>query len=281
MKSTPTHTVVCRTKHVDGLTVRELVHAPGLRKGWHSHELGVFVLTLDGSSTERFANAQYERSRLSVLFRPPKVRHCDFVGAQGAKCLLVEFSEAWISTFERSSTAIAEPSLHQLGVIPNLAQRAYREWLQNDNASPIAIEALALEMIAHLVRERETKPCDRSPFWLRKVIQRLDEGFTVTPTLTELAELADVHPTHLAREFRRHYSKSVGEYLRQRRVDAACQMLVRTDRPLVEIALATGFAHHAHFAVIFKRFVGLTPSEYRRLARPRKRRGFSLRPPAP
>ena len=266
---------------MDGLTVREIVHAPGLRKDWHSHELGVFALTLNGFSTERFANAQYERSQMSVLFRPPKLRHSDFVGPHGAKCLLVEFSAAWICTFARSSTAVVEPSLHQFGVIPNLAQRVYREWLQNDNASPIAIEALALEMVAHLVREGETKRCARSPFWLRKVIQRLDEGFSSTPTLTELAELAGVHPTHLAREFRHHYGKSVGEYLRRRRVDAACQMLVQTDRPLVEIALETGFAHHAHFAVIFKRFVGLTPSEFRRLVGSPKRRGFNLRRLAP
>lgn len=58
-------------------------------------------------------------------------------------------------------------------------------------------------------------------------------------------------------------------------------MLVQTDRPLVEIALETGFAHHAHFAVIFKRFVGLTPSEFRRLVGSPKRRGFSLRRLAP
>ena len=63
----------------------------------------------------------------------------------------------------------------------------------------------------------------------------------------ELSSIAGVHPSHLARKFRSCYKKSIGEYLRQRRVDVAIDLLVGSNLSLTEIALATGFAHHAHF----------------------------------
>ena len=148
-----------------------------------------------------------------------------------------------------------------------LAQRAYWEWLQEDSASQIAIPALALEMAAHLIRESEPRKTAQPPSWLRQVRQRLDDGFADTPTLAELAGLSGVHRTHLVRSFRRHYSVSIGEYLRRRRVDAACAMLARPGVSLTEIALATGFANHAHFATVFKRITGFTPSDFRRSRR--------------
>jgi AraC-like DNA-binding protein len=68
---------------------------------------------------------------------------------------------------------------------------------------------------------------------------------------------------HFAAVFRRHYGCSVGEYLRRRRVHRARQRLAETDLPLAEIATEAGFADQSHLTRMFKRFVGLTPGQYR------------------
>jgi AraC family transcriptional regulator len=255
-----------RSEKIDSFVLREIVHPPSLQIGWHSHEAAALVLTLNGSSTEEFRDAEFERNERSVLIRPAGVQHCDSVSRMGARIFQMEFADAWIDTVPHLRSVLERPSFYQAGMIATLAHRLYKEWLLNDGASRLLIQALALEMAAHLIREKSGRRA-RSPFWLRRVKQRLDDDFIDTPGLAELAAIGDVHPTHLARQFRLHYGRSIGEYLRQRRVDAALEMLSQGDRSLTEIALATGFAHQAHFNIVFKRISGLTPGEFRRLHR--------------
>jgi AraC family transcriptional regulator len=86
-------------------------------------------------------------------------------------------------------------------------------------------------------------------------------------SLTSLAEAIGIHPVYLASEFRRHYRRSIGAYVRRLRVDYACRQLTTTEAPLAEIALAAGFADQSHFSRTFKSHVGMTPLAYRRDAR--------------
>jgi AraC family transcriptional regulator len=71
-----------------------------------------------------------------------------------------------------------------------------------------------------------------------------------------------VHPVYLATAFRQHYRTTVGDYIRTLRIDFACREMLRSDRPLAEIAMEAGFADQSHFSKAFKRIVGVPPSEY-------------------
>jgi AraC family transcriptional regulator len=257
---------ILRSEKIDSFGLREIIHPPGLHIGWHFHDAAALVLTLNGSSIEAFSEAQFERNEGSVQIRPARLRHYNSISRMGARLFQIEFGGDWIQTIPHLSSVLERPSVQQKGMLGPLVHRVYKEWLLNDNTSRLFIHALALEMAAHLIREKSGRRA-RSPVWLRSVKQRLDDDFIETPSLAELATIGGVHPTHLARQFRHHYGKSIGEYLRQRRVDAALEMLIQTDQALTDIALATGFAHHAHFSIVFKRITGLTPREFRRLHR--------------
>lgn len=84
-------------------------------------------------------------------------------------------------------------------------------------------------------------------------------------SLEMLAGVGGVHPMHLARAYRKCYGRSVNEALRENRLRAATRCLVRTDLPLAEIALTSGFYDRSHFTNMFQRYVGFTPGEYRSL----------------
>jgi AraC family transcriptional regulator len=259
--------VIRRSARFDTLVLNEVVYPAGLKIGWHSHDLAAFALTLRGSSTEVFRDSRFDRTEHGLLLRPAGERHWDSIGEQGAKCFVLELNAGWIDDLPQVRPAFLRPSFHRLGILTILAQRTYCEWLQEDSASQIAIPALALEMAAHLIRESEPRKTGQPPSWLRRVRQRLDDGFADAPTLSELARISGVHRTHLVRSFRRHYGVSIGEYLRRRRFEAASAMLTRPGVSLTEIALTTGFANHAHFATVFKRITGFTPSDFRRSRR--------------
>ena len=93
--------------------------------------------------------------------------------------------------------------------------------------------------------------------------ERLQDAPQSTPSLEELATLADVHPAHLARTFKRLQGVSVGEYHRNLRVAAACQALRDPTRPIAEVAAEAGFSDQSHFTRMFRRLTGQTPGEFR------------------
>jgi AraC-like DNA-binding protein len=59
---------------------------------------------------------------------------------------------------------------------------------------------------------------------------------------------------------------SVGNLICTHRIEFARENLALTDKPLVDIALESGFAQQAHFTTAFRRVTGVTPLEYRRNA---------------
>src|SRR5438034_8794997 len=67
----------------------------------------------------------------------------------------------------------------------------------------------------------------------------------------------------LARAFRWHYGCTVGEYIRQRRVEFACHRLTGPDDRLSVIAFDAGFADQSHLTNTFRRLVGMTPGAFR------------------
>jgi AraC family transcriptional regulator len=103
----------------------------------------------------------------------------------------------------------------------------------------------------------------RFPKWLERVRNILEQRFAEPFKLSEIAAEAGVHPVHLAREFRKHYGTSVGEYLRRVRIEYACRELMGSNVAVTNIAFAAGFADQSHFSRTFKRLCGTTPGRYR------------------
>jgi AraC family transcriptional regulator len=257
------HQGVRRSERIGPFVLNEVHHPAGASIAWHFHELTALALTLQGSSTETFRNASFQRIEGGLLLRPAGEHHKDRFGNQGETCFLIEVAPSWLSDVPQLRSILCDPTFYLPSTITRLAQRGYREWRSNDNASSLAIQALVYEIAAHLVREEESRDGTQPPAWLRRVKERLDEDFTQTPSLTELAGIGGVHPTHLARHFRRHYRVTVGDYLRHRRVQAAIELLSRKTLSLTEVALESGFSSHAHLCTVFKRLTGVTPSEFR------------------
>jgi len=141
--------------------------------------------------------------------------------------------------------------------------KLYKEFREMDEASPLAIEGLALEMLAEVSR-RKVKVADRRPpRWLSQALDLLHEQFSERLTIAYLATSVGVQPVHLAREFRKFYRRTIGEHIRQLRIEHACGELCVSDASLAAIASAAGFSDQSHFSRTFKRLMLMTPAQYR------------------
>jgi AraC-like DNA-binding protein len=83
-------------------------------------------------------------------------------------------------------------------------------------------------------------------------------------TVKDLASACSLSESHFARCFRASFGTSVHQRLIQLRVENAKNLLSRTSKSLVEVALLSGFCDQAAFTRSFSRTEHITPSHWRR-----------------
>ena len=79
----------------------------------------------------------------------------------------------------------------------------------------------------------------------------------------ELAAMVSMSVKQLERKFKKEYGTLPMKYINRIRLDAACQLLVKTRLPISKVATETGFYDSSHFANQFVKNMGLSPKEYR------------------
>lgn len=82
-----------------------------------------------------------------------------------------------------------------------------------------------------------------------------------------LADMAGLSETQLDRRLKRIFSLSTQQFIIKTRLSAATQQLDSSNISIADVAAECGFCDQAAFANQFRRFVGLSPSEYRKLRR--------------
>ncbi|WP_210452076.1 helix-turn-helix domain-containing protein [Pantoea ananatis] len=102
-----------------------------------------------------------------------------------------------------------------------------------------------------------------APFVLRNTLAFIDAHLALPLTLDALATQANLSEYHFARMFRQSLGIAPHQYVMQRRMEKAQQMVQSTSLPLTQIALDTGFSSLSHFSHRFKQVTGLTPSQLR------------------
>jgi AraC-like DNA-binding protein len=101
----------------------------------------------------------------------------------------------------------------------------------------------------------------------RRVREYVETHLSESIDLAALAAIAGLSVFHFARAFKQTAGVTPHHYLVKRRVERAQEMLARTELPLPEVALATGFSDQSHLARHFRQFLGMTPGQFRRSLR--------------
>ncbi len=84
------------------------------------------------------------------------------------------------------------------------------------------------------------------------------------PTDTEkLARELHYSRPHLSRIFREETGMTLTDFILTKKSEEAARLLAYTDKSLVAISDYLGFSSQSHFARVFKKYIGMTPSEYR------------------
>ena len=131
-------------------------------------------------------------------------------------------------------------------------------------------EALSLVLMHELIRlERTASTAARPlrgglPMWQQKrVVEFIEEHLAEDVSLAELAGLVDLSLYHFARAFKQSFGAPPHRYHMARRMDHARGLLQQRALSVTEIGIQTGFRDTSSFTRAFRKFTGLTPTEYR------------------
>lgn len=249
-----------------GFSVAEVVYAPGAHQAWHDHEETRLIVVVRGGFTESWARREYCCEAASALLRPAGERHTDRYSGQGTLCINVRLGGDWEERLAGLGMRAAGGSVAD---VAGLAGRLYGEVRAGDAASPLGIQCSVLEILSRLLRVAEGRRGRKAPGWIESTKELVRSRAANPPDLAEAARAAGVHPAHLARSFRQFTGMSVGAFARRMRVEAACARLRNSVDALAEIAAETGFSDQAHFSRVFRREMGMSPREFRRMERGR------------
>ena len=254
-----------RELHAGGLRVTESWHQASSTIARHAHRWATVTILLDGSFEESYP---FRRDLVceapAVHVRPPGEPHVDRLGAIGAHNLVLELDDRRLESVSRHSDLFEEVRHLQSSELNAITRRLRRELMIDDGATPLALEGLAMEILATASRSTSPPPA-RPAAWLKRVHDLLHDRFREPRlSLDELAGVAGVHPVYLARAFRASYDASPGEYLRRLRISWAAEQLRSTGRPLAAIAVEAGFADQSHFTRVFRAAYGAPPGAWRR-----------------
>ena len=129
-------------------------------------------------------------------------------------------------------------------------------------SSAFEVAGVAEEMLNIIFAELESRQL-YSGDDLKKVLNYIDRNIKRGVTLDMAAAYVGMSASYFSKFFKKYMSVNFITYVTDRKIEAAKDMLINTDRPVVNIAYDLSYSETNYFSKTFKKKVGVTPTEYR------------------
>lgn len=145
-----------------------------------------------------------------------------------------------------------------------------QEALNTKDQSPLMLQSVSLQLVIQLIREignnngiREISAIPDRPY-IEKAIDYLMAYYNANITIEDVCAEIHVSQYHFIRMFRKNTGWTPHEYLLRIRLNKAKELLEKGGCSIEEAAKQCGFVNPGHFTSVFKRYVGMPPSVYRK-----------------
>jgi AraC family transcriptional regulator len=214
-------------------------------------------MTLSGCWETRHGEKLINPTQCDAVYRPSFNEHEDSY-VSPTRCITILLPGNYVERERLGTAAFSAPDENFL----ELASQLSFEMPRRDATSTLILEALAWQVIAQLVRRRDIRE-QFQPAWIRTVRDRIEDEYVSPPALHQIAIDVNREPTYVATAFKRHYGKTIGEYVRELRMWRARKLVASRMLPLAQIAQQTGFSDQSHFCRLFRKKFAVSPGKYR------------------
>lgn len=196
-----------------------------------------------------------------LLFYSNQERHKNEGYVDGSRHFSMELKESWLKRLAIDTSAFEGKANVRNRRVKRSLLRIIPELRNKNNETHLMIEMSIADALGEF--SNFSFNYSTAPDWLRQIRELLHDSPYKKLSLTELAEFAGVHPVTLSKLFPRFFGMTIGDYIREIKLEKSFALLTRRHVSLQAIALQCGFSDHAHYSRVFKLHKGITPSQYR------------------
>ena len=138
-------------------------------------------------------------------------------------------------------------------------ERFYHEISQN-------ISRTLIMYIFRLLNRTTNRTIIKGNSVYRAAIEYINAHYLEKITLEDVSNACYVNKYYLSHVFTREQNMSVGQYINQKRLEDAMHLLRNSSSPVSDVATLSGFSDFSYFCRAFKKNVGMTPLQYRKMA---------------
>ncbi|MBP7177060.1 MAG: helix-turn-helix transcriptional regulator [Thermoclostridium sp.] len=169
----------------------------------------------------------------------------------------------------RSDLLFQNKASHYSNHLVSLISRFEAESKNKQFGYQFILDCLSTEITIQLIREMKSNlpiPPAAKKYSVRKdiniAIDYLWENSSLEFSLDTLCQITNLSPYYFIRLFRDHTGKTPYEYYMDIKISKAMSYLRNRQHSITEVCFLLGFSSHSHFSSVFRKRVGVTPTEY-------------------
>jgi len=182
-----------------------------------------------------------------------------------ASCFLLISAEADNAYMAYSSDGNPVFEINGFPEIPELVSRLLKLYPATSDVGRALYTEVTNDLFSYLAHCKSVEYENRTlpPFYILSMKQLLDTRYAESITLDTISSDLHINKYKLAKEFKTYYCISPIEYLIRRRIEAACGLLLDTEKTITEIGSDVAMENTPYFVRLFKQRKGISPLKYR------------------
>ncbi|MGI6684949.1 MAG: AraC family transcriptional regulator [Bacillota bacterium] len=148
-----------------------------------------------------------------------------------------------------------------------------RELMDYGESYPLMLESISTQIVFQLIRDMnidssaKRNKLNKENKYIIKAIEFMQNYYSSNITINDICSMIYLSPCHFKRLFKEYTGRTPYQYLMFIRIERAKEILSEERYSIEEVARMCGFVNSGHFSTAFKRIVGMSPSEYRKIAK--------------
>lgn len=136
-----------------------------------------------------------------------------------------------------------------LDELPLILAKIVSENAESENQSDLNNDDASIENCAYVIQNIE---------------KYIEENLDKKLSLTDIAESIHMNKSYISRMFKEKAGENLFDYINKRKIEKAKQLIKNNELRMYEIALNVGMEDTAYFSRVFKKYEGISPSEYQK-----------------
>lgn len=224
----------------------------------------------NGSQRTPMARAMYIPAGVETWTKFTSLQRCAHLDVNIHEDRLMKLLSPAIGRSAAANAVRSQIDLSELEVIQQISSIAVQE-MTNETKAPIFLDTLCCSIVAAVLDPKNVSDSHQGASLSRAQMKKLndfvDGSENYRMSVAEMAALLGKTESWFFAAFRKTNSRSPLNWLLEKRIEAARQLLLQTDLPLAAIAGELGFTDQSHFTKAFRGVCGQPPAAWRRANR--------------